>query len=79
MSKGREFIERNFEKMSEKEIVDLVEGYSRVKPTSVKKTVKCLLREELLKERGSKEEILRALLLLINPSKSVLFSSKRKF
>lgn len=58
MSKGREFIERNFEKMPEKEIVDLVEGYSRVKPTSVKKTVKCLLREELLKERGFKDEIL---------------------
>lgn len=42
--------------MSDEEIVDMIDGYSRLKPVSVKNTIKCLLRQELLKERGLKEE-----------------------
>lgn len=56
--KDKEFIEGYFEKMTEDEIIEMLDGYSRYKPTSVEKTLKCLLSQELLKKRGLKEETL---------------------
>ncbi len=55
--KNKDFIERYLESMSDKEIIDMIDGYSRLKPVSVKNTIKCLLRQELLKDRGLKGEI----------------------
>lgn len=56
--KDKQYIENYFEEISDDEIISIIDGYSRCKPVSVKRTIKSLLKQELLIKRGIKEEVL---------------------
>lgn len=56
--KDKEYIERYFSEMSDCEIIAFIDAYARYKPISTQKTIKSLIRQELLVDRGIKVEAL---------------------